>query len=170
MKRISRMLIFLGVLVMMITVISGAKTRNSLMVIDLDSPEGVIFESNHDIHVNVTLDNSVGTFNMYLLHWHDANDTMAQNQSSDPISPISSFENITSFYGTLHLPLSGTFVLLFTTNSTDLLIIQCDISTQGINTRAFLGGLIFVGSGMVFIVFRRLYEYYLRVPSHETNG
>ncbi|MHA1481198.1 MAG: hypothetical protein ACTSQZ_07235 [Candidatus Thorarchaeota archaeon] len=162
MKRIGRILIVLGVITIMLSVLSEGRTSHNRMVIDHESPKGVIFGTNQDIYVNVTLDHSVGTFNMYLLHWQDANATMAQNQSSNPILPISSFENITSFQDTLHLPFSGTFALLLTTNSTDLLIVVVDISAQGINTREFLGGLILAGSGLVILVYQR---YGSRVPS-----
>ncbi len=169
MKRIGRILIFLGAITIMISVLSGGRTSHSLLVIDSESPKGIIFSSSKDLYVNITLDHSIGTFNMHLLHWQDANNTMAQNQSSNPISPIYSFENITSFQDTLHIPFSGTFALLFTTDSVDLLIVLADISTQGVNTRSFFGGIIIIGFGVGLIAYRRLSEYSFRIASQDDN-
>ena len=153
---------------MLISALSGV-SLDYVLVVDQSDPEGLIFRSNEDAYVNVTLDHSVGVFNMYLLQWQDANDTMAQNRSTNPISPIHSFENITSFSGILHMPFWGTFVLLFTTNSTDLLIIRIEISTQSMNTRAPLGSLVLVGIGAAILVCRKLYEW-SRIPHREGSG
>ena len=166
MKRISRMLILLGIIVIVISRFSGGHDH-SLIVVTEGDPEGFVFEAEEDVNVNVTLDHSIGVFSMYLLHWQDANATMAQNRSMDPISPIRSFENITSFNGVLHVPFPGVFVLLFTTNSTDLLLLWLEATTEAMNTRAPLGGLVLAGLGAAILVYRRLYEHSPRATHQE---
>ena len=169
MKRISTILILLGIIVIVVSMFSGGR-RYDLLIVTEGNPEGFIFEANQDVYVNVTLDHSIGVFDMYLLHWQDANDTMAQNRSTDPISPIRGFENITSFNGILQVPFPGLFVLLFTTDSTDLLILALEISTEAMNTRAPLGGLVLAAVGAATLVCRRLYEHISQATHQERTA
>jgi hypothetical protein len=155
MKRIGRLLVVLGLGVLLFSLVLGGY-RDTVFVVKRNYQEGLVFDGHKDIYVNVTLDHSFGYFNMYLMHWQDANDTMAQNRTSDPIAPVKSFENITSWRGMLDLPYPDLYVLLFTSNSPDLLILCVEVVTQEPNTRAFSGGAIMVGLGLAIVVYPKL--------------
>ncbi|MGV9170379.1 MAG: hypothetical protein ACOC38_10625 [Promethearchaeia archaeon] len=155
MKRIGRLLVVLGLAVLLFTSVLGSHGE-TVVVVKQNNQEGFIFEGHKDIYVNVTLDHSFGYFNMYLMHWQDTNDTMAQNRTSNPIAPVKSFENITSWRGMLDLPYPDLYVLLFTSNSTDLLILCVEVVPQEPNMRAFSGGAIMVGVGVAMVVYLKL--------------
>jgi hypothetical protein len=167
MTRIGRLLVVLGIIAILLTMYSGSMSRPILLVVQRGSPDGIVFEASQDVLVNVTLVHPVGTFNMYFLHWQDANDTMALNRSLHPLSPIGSFENITSFYDVLHLPFQGTFALLFSTNltvnATALFVLSGDISTHDINTIPLAGGLVLAACGIMILIYERIH-------GHRTGG
>lgn len=160
MKRVGRLLIFLGIAVMLLSSLgSHIYSDRPMAVIVENDPEVYLFEVGQDVHVNVTLDHSTGTFNVYFMTWQDANRTMVENKTATPITPISSFENISSLQENLYIPAPGIYALLFTTESTELQIIRVKLSASGIQTRVISGGVLLAGVGAVMLVLSVIQEH-----------
>jgi hypothetical protein len=154
MKRAGRIMIILGIAVILLSnLASYTYSWGTSTVIIENDPEVYLFEIDQDVHVNVTLDShSIGTFNVYFMTWQDANRTMVENMTATPITPISSFENISSLQENLYIPAPGIYALLFTTESTELQIIWMELSSNGIQTRVISGGVLLVGIGAAMLV------------------
>jgi hypothetical protein len=70
MKRVGRLLIFLGIAVMLLSSLgSHTYSDRPMAVIVENDPEVYLFEVGQDVHVNVTLNHSTGTFNVYFMNW-----------------------------------------------------------------------------------------------------
>ena len=159
MKRAGRILIILGIAVILLSILgSHVYSERTMRVIEENDPEVFLFEVGQDVHVNVTLDHSTGTFNVYFMNWQDANRTMVENKTATPITPISSFENISSLQENLYIPAPGIYALLFTTESTELQIIRVELSASGIQTRVINGGVLLAGVGAVMLVLSVIWE------------
>lgn len=160
MKRAGRILIILGIAVILLSSIaSHVYSRGTMQVIEENDPFVYLFEIGQDVHVNVTLDShSIGTFNVYLMSWQDANKTMVENNTATPTTPIFSFENISSLQENLNIPAPGIYALLFTTESTELQIIWVELSATGIQTRVISGGVLLAGVGAVILVLSVIWE------------
>ncbi len=161
MKRAGRLLIFLGIAAILLSSLGSYAYRGmDYRVITENDPFVYLFEIGQDVHVNVTLDpHSIGTFNIYFMSWQDANKTMVENKTAAPITPISSFENISSLQENLYIPAPGIYALLFTTESTELQIIWVELSSNGIQTRVISGGVLLAGFGAVLLVLSAIREY-----------
>ncbi len=161
MKRAGRILIILGIAVILLSSLgSHAYSRGTMRIIEENDPFVYLFEIGQDVHVNVTLDShSIGTFNVYFMNWQDANRTMFENKTATPITPISSFENISSLQENLYIPAPGIYALLFTTESTELQIIWVELSAIGIQTRVISGGVLLAGVGVVMLVLSVIWEH-----------
>ena len=161
MKRAGRILIILGIAVILLSSLGSYAYREwTLEVIDENDPFVYLFEIGQDVHVNVTLDShSIGTFNVYFMNWQDANRTMVENKTATPITPISSFENISSLQENLYIPSPGIYALLFTTESTELQIIWVELSSNGIQTRVISGGVLLAGVGAAMLVLSVIREH-----------
>jgi hypothetical protein len=154
MKRAGRILIILGIAVILLSgYASSVYSSGNTLVIEENDSEVYLFEVGQDVHVNVTLDShSIGTFSVYFMNWQDANRTMVENKTANPITPIFSFENISSLQENLHIPAPGIYALLFTTESTEFQIIWVELSANGIQTRVISGGVLLAGVGAVMLV------------------
>jgi hypothetical protein len=154
MKRVGRLLMILGIAVILLSSLASLEySARTLQVIEENNPEVFLFEVGQDVHVNVTLDShSIGAFNVYFMTWQDANRTMVENMTATPITPISSFENISSLQENLHIPAPGIYALLFTTESTELQIIWVELLASGIQTRVISGGVLLAGVGAAMLV------------------
>lgn len=161
MKRAGRLLIILGIAVILLSSLgSYVYSRGNMGVIEENDSFVFLFEIGQDVHVNVTLDShSSGTFNAYFMTWQDANKTMVENKTATPITPISSFENISSLQENLYIPAPGIYALLFTTESTELQIIRVKLSASGIQTRVISGGVLLAGVGAVMLVLSVIQEH-----------
>jgi len=161
MKRAGRILIILGIAVILLSSLgSHVYSRETMRIIEENAPFVYLFEIGQDVHVNVTLDShSIGTFNVYFMNWQDANRTMFENKTATPITPISSFENISSLLENLHIPAPGIYALLFTTESTELQIIWVELSASGIQTRVISGGVLLAGVGGAMLVLSVIWEH-----------
>lgn len=160
MKRVGRILIILGIVVILLSSLASHEySGRSLNVIEENDPEVFLFEVGQDVHANVTLDShSIGTFNVYFMTWQDANRTMFENMTTTPITPISSFENISSLQENLYIPSPGIYALLFTTESTELQIIWVELSASGIQTRVIYGGVLLAGVGAAMLALSVIWE------------
>ncbi|TFH10273.1 MAG: hypothetical protein E4H14_02825 [Candidatus Thorarchaeota archaeon] len=161
MKRAGRLLIFLGIAAILLSSL-GSYTyfKMDYRIIEENDPFVYLFEIGQDVHVNVTLDDhSIGTFNVYFMTWQDANKTMVENMTATPITPISSFENISSLQENLNIPAPGIYALLFTTESTELQIIWVELSASGLQTRVTSGGVLLAGVGAVMLVLSVIQEH-----------
>lgn len=168
MKRAGRILIILGIAVILLSILgSHVYSERTMRVIEENDPEVFLFEVGQDVHVNVTLDHSTGTFNVYFMNWQDANRTMVENKTATPITPISSFENISSLQENLYIPAPGIYALLFTTESTELQIIRVELSASGIQTRVINGGVLLAGVGAVMLVLSVIWERRTKRPIRE---
>ena len=156
MKRIARLLILFGVIVILLSNITGAKVGDMNVIKD-NEPYLLLFETAQDVYVNITLDeHSNGTFDVYFLSWQNANQTMVLNQTYAPISPLASFENVSSLIRVVHVPSPGSYVLLFTTNSSQLQIIWIEILFQGMNSTAASGGALLIGIGVTLLAIHEI--------------
>ncbi len=160
MKRIGRLLIFLGIVGILLSSLgSQVYSRGNYQVIEENDPLVYLFEIGQDVHLNVTLNpHSIGTFSVYFMTWQDANRTMVENMTATPITPISSFENISSLQENLFIPSPGIYVLLITTESTELQIIRVELSASGIQTRVISGGVLVAGVGAAMLVLSVIWE------------
>ncbi|MHA1929700.1 MAG: hypothetical protein ACTSV2_14100 [Candidatus Thorarchaeota archaeon] len=161
MKRAGRLLIILGIAVILLSSIgSQVYSRGTMSVIEENDPFVFLFEIGQDVHVNVTLDShSIGTFNVYFMTWQDANKTMVENMTATPITPISSFENISSLQENLYIPSPGIYAILVTTESTELQMIRVELSAIGIQTGVISGGVLLAGVGAAMLVLSVIWEH-----------
>ena len=161
MKRAGRILIILGIAVILLSSLgSYAYSRGTMGVIEENDSFVFLFEIGQDVHVNVTLDShSIGTFNVYFMNWQDANRTMVENMTATPITPISSFENISSLQENLYIPSPGMYAILVTTESTELQIIRVELTSNGIQTRVIGGGVLLAGVGAAMLVLSVIREH-----------
>jgi len=160
MKRAGRLLMILGIAVILLSSLgSYVYSERTMRVIEENDPLVYLFEIGQDVHANVTLDHSIGTFNVYFMTWQDANRTMFENMTATPITPISSFENISSLQENLYIPAPGIYAILVTTESTELQIIRVELSAIGIQTRVISGGVLVAGVGAAMLVLSVIWEH-----------
>ncbi len=155
MKRLAYALFLVGLVCLATGVGNGTHVYPTYVSVQRGSPEGLVFGTNQDIHVNATQPFRPVEFSMYLVTWQDANETIVQNKSLSLLSPLFAAENITSFVDIVGIPSPGYYALVFVTDSDESLFMDVILTTLGVNNNVIVFGLGLMAAGaMVLLVTR----------------